>query len=199
MSRIRQILKEEILKESYSGVEGYLKAVAEMTGEKQRIYYTWILKNMKKVPVVHHQDSKVLTHHIKELLRKTPSSMICQKKGCYETAFRTALNRDIHIEYVEGYVQSIIPIVHAWNYYPEENIYFDLTNDVAWKGEDSRFDEYYEVKRFSNYELSQWSSITGYAGGFMESPQFMREIIDTQGDMYNRDEWDIFNEPDENK
>ncbi len=97
---------------------------------------------------------------------------------------------------MEGYVQSLIPIVHAWNYYPEENIYFDLTNDIAWKGEESHFNEYYEVKRFSNYELSQWSSITGYAGGFLESPQFMREIIETNGELYGREEWD-YNDEDE--
>jgi hypothetical protein len=197
MSRIRQILKEEILKESYSGVKGYLEALRDMVSGKQKIYYEWILRNMKKVDVVNHKESKVLSYHIRELLRKTPPNAICQKKGCYETAFRVALNRNIHIEYVEGYVQSIIPIVHAWNYYPEEDIYFDLTNDIAWEGEESHFNEYYEVKRFSSYELSQWSSITGHAGGFLESPQFMREIIETNGDLYNRDEWDIFNEPDE--
>jgi hypothetical protein len=190
MSRIKQILKEEVLKEAYSGVEGYLQALAQMTGEKQRIYYTWILNNMKKVNVVNHKENRVLAFHVKEMLRTTPSSMICQKKGCYETAFRTALNRNINVEYVEGYVQSLIPIVHAWNYYPDENIYFDLTNDIAWDGEDSHFNEYYEVKRFRGYELSQWSSITGYAGGFLESPQFMREIIQTNGELYGRDEWD---------
>jgi len=47
MGRIKQILKEEVLKEAYSGVEGYLQAIAQMTGEKQRIYYTWILKHEK--------------------------------------------------------------------------------------------------------------------------------------------------------
>lgn len=190
MNRVKQILKEEILKESYSGVKGYLQALVKMTGEKQRIYYNWILNNMKLITTTNYQESRVLSHHINEMLRTTPSSMICQKKGCYETAFRVALNRDINIEYVEGYVQSIIPIVHAWNYYPDEGIYFDLTNDIAWKDEDSNFNEYYEVKRFKSYELAQWSSVTGYAGGFLESPYFMREIIETKGDLYNRDEWD---------
>lgn len=190
MNRVKQILKEELLKEAYSGVEGYLQALAKMTNEKQSIYYNWILKNMKKVNVQPYTDSRVLKFHIDEMLKKIPPSKICQKKGCYETAFRTALNRSINIEYVEGYVQSLIPIVHAWNYYPKENIYFDLTNDIAWEGEESHFNEYYEVKRFSNYELLQWSNITGYAGGFLESPQFMREIIETDGELYNRNEWD---------
>ena len=190
MNRVKQILKEELLKEAYSGVEGYLQALAKMTNEKQSIYYNWILKNMKKVNVQPYTDSRVLKFHIDEMLKKIPPSKICQKKGCYETAFRTALNRSIDIEYVEGYVQSLIPIVHAWNYYPKENIYFDLTNDIAWKGEESHFNEYYEVKSFSNYELLQWSNITGYAGGFLESPQFMREIIETDGELYNRNEWD---------
>lgn len=190
MNRVKQILKEELLKEAYSGVEGYLQALAKMTNEKQSIYYNWILKNMKKVNVQPYTDSRVLKFHIDEMLKKIPPSKICQKKGCYETAFKTALNRSIDIEYVEGYVQSLIPIVHAWNYYPKENIYFDLTNDIAWEGEESHFNEYYEVKRFSNYELLQWSNITGYAGGFLESPQFMREIIETDGELYNRNEWD---------
>lgn len=190
MNRVKQILKEELLKEAYSGVEGYLQALAKITNEKQSIYYNWILKNMKKVNVQPYTDSRVLKFHIDEMLKKIPPSKICQKKGCYETAFRTALNRSIDIEYVEGYVQSLIPIVHAWNYYPKENIYFDLTNDIAWKGEESHFNEYYEVKRFSNYELLQWSNITGYAGGFLESHQFMREIVETDGDLYNRNEWD---------
>jgi len=190
MNRVKQILKEELLKEAYSGVEGYLQALAKMTNEKQSIYYNWILKNMKKVNVQPYTDSRVLKFHIDEMLKKIPPSKICQKKGCYETAFKTALNRSIDIEYIEGYVQSLIPIVHAWNYYPKENIYFDLTNDIAWKGEESHFNEYYEVKRFSNYELLQWSNITGYAGGFLESPQFMREIIETDGELYNRNEWD---------
>jgi len=187
---IKRILKEELLKEAYSGVEGYLQALAKMTNEKQSIYYNWILKNMKKVNVQPYTDSRVLKFHIDEMLKKIPPSKICQKKGCYETAFKTALNSSIDIEYIEGYVQSLIPIVHAWNYYPKENIYFDLTNDIAWKGEESHFNEYYEVKRFSNYELLQWSNITGYAGGFLESPQFMREIIETDGELYNRNEWD---------
>ena len=181
---LKRIIREEVLKEEFSGVGGYLKALSQVSGEKQSIYYTWLLNNLKKVNVVNHKESKVLAHHVRELLRTTPSSMICQKKGCYETAFRTALNRDINIEYVEGYVQSIIPIVHAWNYYPDEKIYFDLTNDIAWKEEDSHFNEDYEVKRFSHYELMQWSSITGYAGGFLESPQFMKEIIDTKGETH---------------
>lgn len=179
MNLIKKIIKEEIIKESYSGVEGYLKALRDMTSGKQRVYYQWIVDNLERVPVVNHIESKVLIHHIKELLRTTPASGICQKKGCYETAFRVALNGNLDIKYVEGYVQSIIPIVHAWNYYPEENIYFDLTNDIAWKGEKSHFNEYYKIIEFGDYELSQWSSITGYAGGFIESPQFMREVIET--------------------
>jgi len=193
MNRVKQILKEELLKEAYSGVEGYLQALVNMTRKeapRSSIYYNWVLKNMKKVNVQPYTDSRILKFHIDEMLKKIPPSKICQKKGCYETAFKTALNRSIDIEYVEGYVQSLIPIVHAWNYYPKENIYFDLTNDIAWKGEESHFNEYYEVKRFSNYELLQWSNITGYAGGFLESPQFMREIIETDGELYNRNEWD---------
>ena len=49
MNRVKQILKEELLKEAYSGVEGYLQALAKMTNEKQSIYYNWILK------VLHHK------------------------------------------------------------------------------------------------------------------------------------------------
>lgn len=180
---IKKIIKEELLKESYSGVEGYLKAIRDITSGKQKVYYEWLVNNLQKVSVVNHSESKVLTYHIKELLRTTPSNSICQKKGCYETAFRVALNNDIGIKYVEGYVQSIIPVVHAWNYYPDENIYFDLTNDIAWKGEESHFSEYYKVIEFADYELSQWSSITGYVGGFIESREFIKEVIQSEGDL----------------
>ena len=177
MNRVKQILKEELLKEAYSGVEGYLQALAKMTNEKQSIYYNWILKNMKKVNVQPYTDSRVLKFHIDEMLKKIPPSKICQKKGCYETAFRTALNRSIDIEYVEGYVQSLIPIVHAWNYYPKENIYFDLTNDIAWKGEESHFNEYYKVIDLDKNGVLKWSSKTGYGGGFLESPKFINSIL----------------------
>ena len=178
---IKKIIKESLLKESYSGVEGYLRALRDVSSGNGRIYYQWILDNLVRVPVVNHNESKVLIHHIKELLRTTPPNRICQKKGCYETAFNVALRTDLGISYVEGYVQSIIPIIHAWNYYPEENIYFDLTNDIAWKGEKAHFNEYYKVIELSEYELGNWANITGYAGGFMESRDFIKEIIESEG------------------
>ena len=118
---------------------------------------------------------------IKRMNRFGGSDSFCQKKGCFDTAYSTTMyisSLDIH--YVEGYVDSLIPIVHAWNYFPEENIYFDLINDVAWDGEDSHFKSYYKIVTMDRNEVAKWSSITGYGGGFMESPQYIQSIIENE-------------------
>ena len=106
-------------------------------------------------------------------MRRTGS--FCEKKGCFDTAYNTAMYVP-GVHYIEGYVQSMIPIVHAWNYLPEEGIYFDLINDIAWE-EDSHFNEYYKVIDLDKSGVLKWSSKTGYGGGFIENPQFIDSIL----------------------
>jgi hypothetical protein len=170
IKNFKQILIEENTKISYSGVEGYLKALSDITSGKQKEYYELLFNNLKKVNTGSYRDSKVLTYHIDNLRRKMPKTdTFCQKKGCYDTAINVSVRiRDIDINYVEGYVQSLIPIVHSWNYYEEENIYFDLINDIAWEG-DGHFQEYYEVLNLGRIDLMQAMTHSGYAGGFLEN------------------------------
>jgi len=174
---ISRIIKEEIQK-SYSGVEGYLKSIADITSGGQKIYYEWIINNLEKVHVDSYKSNEELRNTIDSFIKKMRRfGNFCQKKGCFDTAYNTAMHiPDVH--YIEGYVQSIIPIIHAWNYLPKENIYFDLINDIAWEGEDVRFTEYYKVIDLDKTEVIKWSSKTGYGGGFMESPQFIKSIIE---------------------
>lgn len=175
MRRFKQILLEENGKMSYSGVEGYLKALSEMTSGKQKEYYQTLLDNLHKVNIGSYRDSEVLTYHIDNLRRKMPKTdTFCQKKGCYDTAINVSVRiRDIDINYVEGYVQSVIPIVHAWNYYEDEDIYFDLINDIAWEG-GGHFQEYYEVLNLGRYELMDAMTHSGYAGGFLDN----KDLVD---------------------
>ncbi len=71
----------------------------------------------------------------------------------------------------------MLPILHAWNYYEPENIYFDLINDIAWEG-DSSFEEYYEILHFGQYDLAAALNMTGYAGGFLQDPKFIKYLLD---------------------
>jgi hypothetical protein len=65
----------------------------------------------------------------------------------------------------------------CWNYLPEENIYFDLINDIAWDGEDSHFNQYFKIIDLDKRGVLKWSSTTGYGGGFLESPQFIESVV----------------------
>jgi hypothetical protein len=179
MKNFKQIILEESTKSEFSGVKGYLEAISQMTSGKQKEYYEFLLNNLHQVNVGSYRDSKVLTYHIDKLRKEMPDTdTFCKKKGCYDTAVNVASRiNDIEIRYVEGYVQSMIPILHAWNYYEPENIYFDLINDVAWEGEDSHFHEYYEILNFGRYELASSLMHTGYAGGFLQDPKFIGEYI----------------------
>jgi hypothetical protein len=178
MYNFKRILLEEAAKSKFSGVEGYLQAIAQITSGKQKEYYEFLLESMSKVNVGSYRDSKVLTYHIDKLRSEYPrTDTFCQKKGCYDTAVNTSVMiRDIDINYVEGYVQAMIPILHAWNYYEPENIYFDLIHDIAWEG-DSSFQEYYEILNFGRYELAASLNMTGYAGGFLQDQKFISSIM----------------------
>jgi len=178
MKRFKQILIEETGKTSYSGVEGYLKALSDITSGKQKEYYQTLLDNLHKVNVGSYRDSEVLTYHIDNLRKRMPKTdTFCQKKGCYDTAINVSVRiRDIDINYVEGYVQSMIPIVHAWNYYEDENIYFDLINDIAWEG-GGHFNEYYEILNLGRFDLADAIAHSGYAGGFLEDPRLIDYFI----------------------
>ena len=122
--------QKELIKES--GVENYLQSIASMTSGNQKKYYQWILDNLEKVPVVSYRSNEELKEKIDRFVKKMRRfGDFCQKKGCFDTAYNTAMYVP-GVHYIEGYVQAMIPIVHAWNYLPEENIYFDLINDIAW-------------------------------------------------------------------
>lgn len=172
---LKKIIREELIKES--GVENYLKSITSITSGNQKKYYQWILDNLEQVPVVSYRSNEELKDKIDsfvERMRRTGS--FCEKKGCFDTAYNTAMYVP-GVHYIEGYVQSVIPIVHAWNYLPEEGIYFDLINDIAWEEEDSHFNEYYKVIDLDKAGVAEWSSKTGYGGGFLESPQFIDSIL----------------------
>lgn len=176
---IKQIILEETTKSQFSGVEGYLQALVQMASGKQKEYYEFLLDNLNRVNVGSYRDSKVLTYHVDKLIKEMPDNgSFCKKKGCYDTAVNTSVYiRDIDINYVEGYVQSIIPILHAWNYYEPENIHFDLINDIAWHGEESHFHEYYEILNYGRYEMMAALNMTGYAGGFLQDPKFINYLL----------------------
>lgn len=178
MNNFKKILLEESMKSQFSGVEGYLKALSQLTSGKQKKYYEMLLDSMNRVNVGSYRDSKVLTYHIDKLREEHPrTDSFCQKKGCYDTAVNTSVMiRDIDINYVEGYVQAMIPILHAWNYYEPENIYFDLIHDIAWEG-NSSFQEYYEILNFGRYELASTLTMTGYAGGFLQDPKYINYLL----------------------
>jgi hypothetical protein len=172
---IKKIIREELIKES--GVENYLKSISSITSGNQKKYYEWLLSNLERVPVVSYRSNEELKDKINsfvERMRRTGS--FCEKKGCFDTAYNTAMYVP-GVHYIEGYVQSVIPIVHAWNYLPEEGIYFDLINDIAWEEEESHFNEYYKVIDLDKSGVLKWSSETGHGGGFLESPQFITSIL----------------------
>ena len=172
---LKRIIREELIKES--GVENYLQSIASITSGNQKKYYQWILDNLEQVPVVSYRSNEELEEKIDRFVKKMRRfGDFCQKKGCFDTAYNTAMYVP-GVHYIEGYVQSMIPIVHAWNYLPEEGIYFDLINDIAWEEEDSHFNQYYKVIDLDKSGVLKWSSTTGYGGGFLESPQFINNII----------------------
>ena len=167
--------KNKLIKES--GVENYLQSIASITSGNQKIYYDWLLSNLEKVSVVSYRSNEELKEKVDRFVKKMRRfGDFCEKKGCFDTAYNTAMYVP-GVHYIEGYVQSMIPLVHAWNYLPEEGIYFDLINDIAWKEEDSHFNEYYKVIDLDKSGVLKWSSKTGYGGGFIESPQFIEEVI----------------------
>ena len=167
--------KNKLIKES--GVENYLQSIASITSGNQKKYYQWILDNLEKVPVVSYRSNEELKENIDRFVKKMRRfGDFCQKKGCFDTAYNTAMYVP-GVHYIEGYVQSMIPLVHAWNYLPEEGIYFDLINDIAWEEEDSHFNEYYKVIDLDKSGVLKWSSETGYGGGFIENPKFITSIL----------------------
>ncbi len=167
--------KNKLIKES--GVENYLQSIAGVTSGNQKKYYQWILDNLEKVPVVSYRSNEELKDKVDRFVKKMRRfGDFCEKKGCFDTAYNTAMYVP-GVHYIEGYVQSMIPLVHAWNYLPEEGIYFDLINDIAWGEEDSHFNEYYKVIDLDKSGVLKWSSKTGYGGGFLESPKFINSII----------------------
>jgi len=170
--------KNKLIKES--GVENYLQSIASITSGNQKKYYQWILDNLEKVPVVSYRSNEELKEKVDRFVKKMRRfGDFCEKKGCFDTAYNTAMYVP-GVHYIEGYVQSMIPLVHAWNYLPKEGIYFDLINDIAWEEEDSHFNEYYKVIDLDKSGVLKWSSKTGYGGGFMESPQFIEGIINKE-------------------
>lgn len=167
--------KNKLIKES--GVENYLQSIASITSGNQKKYYQWILDNLEQVPVVSYRSNEELKEKIDRFVKKMRRfGDFCQKKGCFDTAYNTAMYVP-GVHYIEGYVQSMIPLVHAWNYLPEEGIYFDLINDIAWEEEDSHFNEYYKVIDLDKSGVLKWSSETGYGGGFIENPKFISSIL----------------------
>ena len=167
--------KNKLIKES--GVENYLQSIASITSGNQKKYYEWLISNLEQVPVVSYRSNEELKDKIDSFVKRMRrNGSFCEKKGCFDTAYNTAMYVP-GVHYIEGYVQSMIPLVHAWNYLPEEGIYFDLINDIAWKEEDSHFNEYYKVIDLDKSGVLKWSSETGYGGGFLESPQFITSIL----------------------
>ena len=167
--------KNKLIKES--GVESYLQSIASVTSGNQKKYYQWILDNLEQVPVVSYRSNEELKDKVDSFVKRMRRfGDFCEKKGCFDTAYNTAMYVP-GVHYIEGYVQSMIPLVHAWNYLPEEGIYFDLINDIAWSEEDSHFNEYYKVIDLDKNGVLKWSSKTGYGGGFMENPQFINNIL----------------------
>lgn len=172
---LKKIIREELIKES--GVENYLQSIASITSGNQKKYYDWLLSNLEKVPVVSYRSNEELKDKIDSFVKRMRrTGSFCEKKGCFDTAYNTAMYVP-GVHYIEGYVQSMIPLVHAWNYLPEEGIYFDLINDIAWEEEDSHFNEYYKIIDLDMAGVVEWSSKTGYGGGFLESPQFVNHIL----------------------
>ena len=172
---LKKIIKEELIKES--GVENYLQSISSITSGNQKKYYQWILDNLEQVPVVSYRSNEELKDKIDSFVGKMRRrGSFCEKNGCFDTAYNTAMHVP-GVHYIEGYVQSMIPIVHAWNYLPEEGVYFDLINDIAWEEEDSHFNEYYKVIDLDKSGVLKWSVETGYGGGFLESPKFVKHIL----------------------
>tara|TARA_R110000823_G_scaffold47489_3_gene121156 strand:+ start:1630 stop:2157 length:528 start_codon:yes stop_codon:yes gene_type:complete len=172
---IKRIIREELIKES--GVENYLQSIASITSGNQKIYYDWLLSNLEKVSVVSYRSNEELKEKVDRFVKKMRRfGDFCEKKGCFDTAYNTAMYVP-GVHYIEGYVQSMIPLVHAWNYLPEEGIYFDLINDIAWEEEDPHFNEYYKVIDLDKSGVLKWSSETGYGGGFIENPKFISSIL----------------------
>ena len=174
---LKRIIKEELFREN---AEKHLRSLSSMMGGNQKKYYEWQLDNLEVVPVVSYKHSEEFEQTIDRFIKKMRRfGSFCEKKGCFDTAYNTAMYVP-GVHYIEGYVDSIIPIVHAWNYLPKKGIYFDLINDIAWDGEDPHFKQYYKILDLDKSGVSEWSSKTGYGGGFIESPQFIRHIIENE-------------------
>lgn len=76
----KEFLKRIIYEEtgsSYSGVEGWIRAMRDMSSDKQKEYYTWLHSSLNKVPVRSYEDSEVLKYHIDHLHQRMPSDSYC--------------------------------------------------------------------------------------------------------------------------
>lgn len=138
----------------------YLQDLAKMMSGKQKIFYDWQLDNAK--------ICKMST---------TPAGI---KRGrpkeglCYQNAYRVvADNYDKEIEYVEGTVmwKNCVPMEHAWNKIGD--IYFDVTHELAFKG-NSGWNDYVSIVEIKSDKMYEIASDTGVYGGCIS--QMFRKI-----------------------
>lgn len=145
MIKLKQILKE-------NNVMSYLKTLTQFNMNPiQSNYYKWMYEKAKPITIQSYTTNKELKNKVEKFLKH----YTCRKKECYQTAFNCSA--ETGIDYVEGYVTTMgaLPITHAWNHY--KGIFFDLTQEEAWKGEEHSFSDYTEIITLSSRDAIRYT------------------------------------------
>ena len=99
-------------------------------------FLKWCIKRYEKI------ETQSTTLDIKDIQFK--------KKACYVNAANVVLHYP-EVNYVLGYVASVIPIEHAWC--EHHGVHFDPTASLF---EDDHFKEYGRVITLNEEQLTQW-------------------------------------------
>lgn len=129
-------------------IKTFLNGILSITGGKQKEYYQFLVDNIKSTPTT-------LVRKIPNLEKQMSVSEI-NAKECYNNSQKIVLyNRDLGIEYVEGYyiIEGIgLPIEHAWNKIGD--YYFDLTAQLVWDSFEPN--NYFAIHSFDYEQIAKF-------------------------------------------
>lgn len=140
--------QESALPSFISSNKNYINGIASITsGLQQKIY-----QKMSELAVDIPKQKVVSKNHpiIKKALKGFGKHYRVMQKQCFRNAHKVC-QFSTDFEYVEGFINSVIPIEHAWNYHKPSGLYIDLTAETHFDLES----EYTKVISISNYELTK--------------------------------------------
>lgn len=124
-------------------------------------FYKFQLDNVKKVDITSIYDIP----EIKESISKIKK--IVKLKGCYSNSCKLIENLSgIDIMYVEGYMFTLFPIIHAFNKIGDK--YIDITREFAFKNDDLfSKDEHYSIIELNRSDMYKYMAKCNTYGEFM--------------------------------